>query len=372
DGILDELKARDEVTEGTRRRLAAKAYAHTAAYDGAIAAYLSEVAAGGEEEAAKTASFPPYLTLPLERVAILRYGENPHQAGAWYRERRAPHGALALAEEVGAGGKELSFNNLVDLDAALEAVREFDRPAAAVIKHTNPCGLAVHDELSEAYRLAREGDPVSAFGGIVALNRPCDLATAQIIAETFIECVVAPYFEEDALARLEKKKKLRLVAVGEATDRKALAFKRITGGFVIQDADLTGAGEVEEAKVATKRAPTDEERAALAFAWKVCKHVKSNAIVLAQGEQVVGVGAGQMSRVQAVHLACDKAGDESKGAVLASDAFFPFPDGVLAAAERGVIAVAQPGGSVKDDEVIAACDEAGIAMVLTGVRHFRH
>ncbi len=370
--LLDELKGKDELSKATRRRLAAKAYAHTAAYDGAIAAYLSEVAAGGEPEAAKTASFPPFLTLPLERVATLRYGENPHQAGAWYRERNAPHGSLSLAEDVGAGGKELSFNNLVDLDAALEAVREFDRPAATVIKHTNPCGLAVHDDLSEAYRLARAGDPVSAFGGIVALNRPCDLATAEIIAETFIECVVAPYFEEDALARLTKKKKLRLVAVGEAKDRKGLAFKRITGGFVVQDADLTGAGEVEAANVATKRVPTDEERAALAFAWKVCKHVKSNAIVLAQGEQVVGVGAGQMSRVQAVHLACDKAGDKSKGAVLASDAFFPFPDGVLAAVERGVTAVAQPGGSVKDDEVIAACDEAGIAMVLTGVRHFRH
>jgi phosphoribosylaminoimidazolecarboxamide formyltransferase/IMP cyclohydrolase len=370
--IVGELKQKDEVTLATRKRLAAKAFAHTAGYDGVIAAFMSSALESDGVDTAKGALFPPYLTVALERVATLRYGENPHQQGGWYRDRHAPSGALAIAEEVGAGGKGLSFNNLVDLDAALEAVRDFDEPAAAVIKHTNPCGLAVHENLADAYRLAREGDPQSAFGGIVALNRPCDLATAQIIAETFIECVVAPSFEDEALARLRKKKNLRLVAVGEQTDRRGLAYKRISGGFVVQDVDLSGAGEVEKAECVTARKPSEEELAGLAHAWQVCKHVKSNAIVLAHGRKVVGVGAGQMSRVQAVHIACEKAADRSEGSVLASDAFFPFPDGVEAAAAKGISAVVQPGGSKKDPDVIAACDKAGLAMLMTGVRHFRH
>ena len=364
--VLEEL-GDGGVSLQTRKELAAKAFAHTAAYDGAIAAYLSSA-----QEPDGHRGLPPYLTVPLERVSVLRYGENPHQHGAWYRERSAAPGTLAVARDVGTGGKELSFNNLVDLDGALEAVREFDRPAAAVIKHTNPCGLAVSDVLATAYENARAGDPVSAFGGIVALNRPCDLATAELIAETFIECVVAPSFSDDALARLRKKKNLRLVAVGSAPATMSAQFKRISGGFVVQDADATGAAEVAAARVATKRAPTVEELEALGFAWQVCKHVKSNAIVLARGQQVVGVGAGQMSRVQSVQIACEKAGDKAKGSVLASDAFFPFPDGVQAGIERGITAVVQPGGSVKDDEVIAAADAAGIAMVLTGVRHFKH
>lgn len=368
DGLLAELADKDEVSLATRRRLAAKAFAHTAAYDAAISGYLS----GAAEDAAGT-DYPPYLTLPLERVATLRYGENPHQAGAWYRDTRAGDGLLATAVEVGRGGKELSFNNLVDLDAALEVVREIEGPAAAVIKHTNPCGLAAHAVLAKAYELARAGDPVSAFGGIVALNRPCDLATAEIIAETFIECVVAPRFEPDALARLSKKKALRLVQTGPwPSDRRGVTFKRIGGGFVAHDNDVTGVGEVAAAKVVSKRAPTDAERIGLDFAWLACKHVKSNAIVLAHGQQIVGVGAGQMSRVQSVHIACDKAGDRVKESVMASDAFFPFPDGIEVAVERGVTAVVQPGGSVKDDEVIAAADAAGIAMLFTGVRHFRH
>ncbi len=378
--VFEELEQHQEVSEETRKRLAAKAFAHTSAYDGVIAGYLSAAAelatkdAVTEQETATSMSFPPYLNVALERVATLRYGENPHQQGAWYRERGAALGSLAVASDVGAGGKELSFNNLVDIDAALEAVREHERPAATVIKHTNPCGLAIHEELAEAYRLARAGDPQSAFGGIVALNRSCDLATAEIIAETFIECVVAPSFAEDALARLRRKKKLRLVAVGDPPKQPGLAFKRITGGFVIQDADITGRGEVKNGRIATKRTPTDAELRSLAFAWQVCKHVKSNAIVLAAGdqEQIVGVGAGQMSRVRSVMIACDKAGDRVKGSVLASDAFFPFPDGIQAAAAKGVTAIAQPGGSVKDDEVIAAADELGLAMVMTGARHFRH
>jgi phosphoribosylaminoimidazolecarboxamide formyltransferase/IMP cyclohydrolase len=376
--ISEEIEREGSVSLATRKTLAAKAYGHTAAYDGAIAGYLSSEAE--KDQDGTMAELPPYLTVALERVQMLRYGENPHQSGAWYRERRAPGGSVARASDVGAGNKELSFNNLVDLDAAYEAVLEFRRPAAAVIKHTNPCGLAVADELAEAYRRARAGDPVSAFGGIVALNSACDLATAEVIAETFIECVVAPSFDDDARQRLSKKKNLRLVATGAPPREPALAFKRIGGGFVVQQADAAaperGAAEVREGRVVTKRAPSPEELTALAFAWRVCKHVKSNAIVLASAadgaEQVVGVGAGQMSRVQAVQLACDKAAEKAKGAVMASDAFFPFPDGVEAAIAKGVTAVAQPGGSKKDDEVIAAADAAGIAMVLTGVRHFRH
>lgn len=371
--VLDAIEQGGEVPVAMRRALAAKAFAHTAAYDGAIAAYLSahegaDAGAGpGEPE-----RFPRYLTVPLVRVATLRYGENPHQAGAWYRERGAAVGSLCCATEVGAGGKELSFNNLVDLDAALEAVREHDRPAAAVIKHTNPCGLAIAETLAEAYRLAREGDPVSAFGGIVALNQRCDAATAAIIAETFIECVVAPGFDDEALARLTKKKALRLVAVGPDRPSSGLTFKRIGGGFVVQDRDRTIQDEVRAGKVVTRRAPTEQELRALEMAWRVCKHVKSNAIVFAHEDRTVGVGAGQMARVTSVQIAAQKAGDLAKGAAMASDAFFPFADGIEAAASAGITAIAQPGGSKKDDEVIAAADAAGIAMIFTGTRHFRH
>lgn len=367
--VLEAL-GEDGVPLALRRELAAKAYAQCAAYDAAISGWLSAQTEAEEEGA--TALMPPLLTLPLRRVATLRYGENPHQRGAWYADRSPPAGTLASAREVGARGKELSFNNLVDLDAALEAVRDFEGPTAAVIKHTNPCGLATGATLSEAYIQARAGDPVSAFGGIVAINQRCDLATAEVIAETFIECVVAPAFDDDALARLKKKKKLRLVTVGDARPPAGVTFKRISGGFVVMDEDRTGIGEVEQGETVTKRKPTDQEWAALAFGWKACKHVKSNAIVLTQGTQLVGVGAGQMSRVQSVKIACEKAGDRVKGSVLASDAFFPFPDGVQVAAEHGVTAVVQPGGSVKDEEVVAACDEAGLAMVFTGARHFRH
>lgn len=376
DSVLSELKDGGKLALATRAALAAKAFAHTAVYDGAIAAYLSAAteAEPGNEAQAKTEALPPFLAVGLERVASLRYGENPHQSAAWYRQVGASTGSLALARDVGAGAKALSFNNLVDLEGALESVRAHERPTAAVIKHTNPCGLATAESLSEAYTLARAGDPLSAFGGIVAVNRELDGATAEVIAETFIECVVAPSFTDEARARLSKKKNLRLVATGTWPTDHGLDFKRIGGGFVVQSADCTGATEVEEGRVVTQRAPTDKELRSLSFAWKVCKHVKSNAIVLANGEseQVVGVGAGQMSRVDSVRIACEKAADRSQGSVLASDAFFPFPDGVETAAARGITAVVQPGGSKKDEEVIAAADAAGIAMIMTGVRHFRH
>jgi phosphoribosylaminoimidazolecarboxamide formyltransferase / IMP cyclohydrolase len=373
--VLGEIEASGEVSLRTRRRLAAKAFAHTAAYDGRIAAYLSSTDGDAEPDgAARHPAYPTYLTLAFERAYPLRYGENPHQTGAFYCDRDVLPGTIAAAVSLGAGGKELSFNNLVDVDAAFEAAREHDRPAAVVIKHGNPSGVAVAASLVTAYRLARDADPVSAFGGIVALNREVDLATAQALAETFLECVVAPSYADAALSALREKKNLRLLATGPflPANHAELTFKRVSGGLVVQDRDATGGAEILGAKVVTRRAPTPEELRALDFAWRVCKHVKSNAVVLAREDRTVGVGAGQMSRVESVKIACGKALELAKGSVLASDAFFPFPDGLSLAAQHGVVAVAQPGGSVKDEEVIAVADQAGIAMVFTGARHFRH
>ena len=370
--ILAEIEASGAVSQAVRQRLAAKAFGHTAAYDGMIAGYLSS--AEGDAEPKRGEKYPALLTLAFERAYSLRYGENPHQSGAFYRDRDMRGGSLAAATSLGAGGKELSFNNLVDVDAALEAVREHSEPAAVVVKHTNPCGVSIGADLATAYRVAREADPVSAFGGIVALNREVDLATARVLAETFLECVVAPGYAPEALAVLTAKKNLRILATGAwlPADNAELTYKRVSGGIVVQDRDATAGGEVARGRVVTKRAPTAEELTALDFAWKVCKHVKSNAIVFARDNRTVGVGAGQMSRVESVKIAVGKAGDLAKGAVMASDAFFPFPDGLELAAQHGIVAVAQPGGSVKDDEIIAAADRAGIAMVFTGARHFRH
>ncbi len=361
--------ARSEQGPGAelRARLAAKAFAHTAAYDGAIAAYLTSQGSDSK--------FPGALTLCFNKAYDVRYGENPHQQGAFYVERNAPAGSLARAESLGAGGKELSFNNLVDVDATLEAVREFDdTPAAVVVKHTNPCGVARAETLEQAYRIAREADAQSAFGGIVALNREVDAATAEAIAETFIECIIAPSFAPQALERLRQKKNLRILATGAwlPADYASLQYKRVGGGLVVQDRDATGPAEVSASRVVTKRQPNAEELKALDLAWRVCKHVKSNAIIFAKPDRTVGVGAGQMARVTAVGIAASKAGELSKGAVMASDAFFPFPDGIEAAAAAGITAVVQPGGSKGDDKVIAAADAAGMAMVFTGVRHFRH
>ncbi len=371
DRVLAEIVKDGDVSAQTRAELAAKAFAHTAAYDGAIAAYLSSNSA---EKDSKREEFPRYISLSFERAYGLRYGENPHQKGAFYIERNAAPGSLARAESLGAGGKELSFNNLVDVEAALDAAREFDGFAAVVVKHTNPCGVAVAPSLAEAYRTAREADPLSAFGGIVALNQEVDRDTAALLAETFLECVVAPSFAPAALELLRAKKNLRLLATGArlGPEHASLQYKRVGGGMVVQSRDASGRGEVTRGKVVSKRPPSAEEMKSLEFAWRVCKHVKSNAIVLARGEQTVGVGAGQMSRVVSVQIACEKAGERSKGSVLASDAFFPFADGVEAAAHAGITAIAQPGGSVKDADVIAAADAANVAMVLTGVRHFRH
>ncbi len=364
--VLAAVKSGDGPNASLRARLAAKAFTQTAAYDGAISAYLTSQGSDSK--------FPGALTLSFTKAYDVRYGENPHQQGAFYIERNAPQGSLALAESLGAGGKELSFNNLVDVDATIEAVREFEGPAAVVVKHTNPCGVATAANLEEAYRIAREADAQSAFGGIVALNREVDEATANAVAETFIECIIAPSFAPSALERLQKKKNLRILATGEwlPADYASLQFKRVGGGLVAQDRDATGPSEVREGKVVTKRQPTDDEMRALDFAWRVCKHVKSNAIVFAKPDRTVGVGAGQMARVTSVGIAAQKSGELSKGAVMASDAFFPFPDGIEAAAKVGITAVVHPGGSKGDDKVIAAADAAGMAMVFTGVRHFRH
>lgn len=370
--VLEELTRDGDVGRLTKEKLAAKVFAHTAAYDAAISGWLST---RGEAD-----GYPRFYSLVLEKAYSLRYGENPHQTGAFYKERKAPLGSLGRVESVGSGSKELSFNNLVDVEAALDAVREFENPAAVVVKHTNPCGVATAPTLADAYRAARDADAMSAFGGIIALNREVDDATAAILAETFLEAIIAPGFADGALQRLRAKAALRLLSTGGwlGANHQARQFKRVGGGFVIQDRDATGAGEVLKGRVVTDRQPTAAELSSLEFAWSVCKHVKSNAIVLAApGKspgiyETIGIGGGQTARVTAVTVACDKAGERAKGAVLASDAFFPFPDGVKAAAAAGVAAIAQPGGSKKDDDVIRAANEAGIAMIFTGVRHFRH
>jgi phosphoribosylaminoimidazolecarboxamide formyltransferase/IMP cyclohydrolase len=367
--VLEEIAQQGDTTPRTRLELAANAFAHVAAYDAAIAGYLSSLESDGSR-----AVFPRHLVLPYQRAYALRYGENPHQRGAFYVEPDAPVGSLARAISMDGGAKEQSFNNLVDIDAALDCVREFEDPTAVVVKHTNPCGVAVGRSLALAYRAAREADALSAFGGIVALNREVDEETAQALAETFLECIVAPSFAPGALTLLRAKKNLRLLQTGAwlSPDHAAWTCKRVGGGIVVQERDASAAGEVTRARVATARAPTPSELTAMEFAWKVCKHVKSNAIVLARDQVTVGVGAGQMSRVVSVRIACEKAGDKARESVLASDAFFPFPDSIELAARAGITAVAQPGGSVKDRDVIAAADAFGMAMVLTGVRHFRH
>jgi phosphoribosylaminoimidazolecarboxamide formyltransferase/IMP cyclohydrolase len=323
--------------------------------------------------------FPPTFLMQGERRQLLRYGENPHQQATFYVEPNCRHACLATAETL--HGKELSYNNLLDLDSALNLVREFPQPAAVVIKHNNPCGAAIGATLEEAFRKAYEGDPLSAFGGVLGFNREVDEATARQITEPnrFVECVIAPAFSDAAFHLLTTrptwKKSVRLLRTGplesSADKVRSLDFRRIDGGFLVQTRDR-GTDDFSQLKVVTKRAPTEAEMIDLRFAWQVCKHVKSNAIVLAQGGMVVGVGAGQMSRVDSVHMSVRKAGDRSRGSVLASDAFFPFRDNIDEAAKAGVAAIVQPGGSVRDQDSIQACDEHGLAMVLTGVRHFRH
>jgi len=365
-GLIAELDAGGETSHATRFRLARKVFAHTAAYDGAIAAYLTSFdEPGGERQA-----FPEVLTLQGRRERLLRYGENPHQAAAFYAlDGEGP--SLARAEVL--QGKELSYNNLLDLDAALGCVLDLDGPAAVIVKHNNPCGVATDAAgAAAAFRKARATDPVSAFGGIVALNRDVDEELARELSEIFLECIIAPGYSEAARELLGKKKNLRLLATGKLSAPKGgVTLRSVAGGLLVQTRD-DGLVAAASAKVVSKRAPSSEELAGLDFAWRVGKHVKSNAIVLARAGQTVGVGAGQMSRVDSVKLAVSKAVLPVAGTVAASDAFFPFRDGVDGLAEAGVTAVIQPGGSVRDAEVIAAADERGLAMVLTDMRHFRH
>lgn len=355
----------------TRERLAAAAFARTAAYDRAIAAYFVPKLAED--------TLPASLDLHFERRQALRYGENPHQSAAFYVDPAYRWPCVANAETL--HGKELSYNNLLDLDSALNLVREFQTPAAVVIKHNNPCGAAIGTTLEEAFQKAYGGDPLSAYGGVLGFNRAVDEATAMQITEPnrFVECLVAPAYSEAAFnlltTRPSWKKSVRLLRTGTLKDdearRKALDYRRVEGGLLVQTRDL-GSEDFGQLRVVTKRRPSDAEMEDLRFAWLVCKHVKSNAIVFAKGGMLVGVGAGQMSRVDSVHLAERKAGERARGAVMASDAFFPFRDNIDAAAKAGITAVIQPGGSMRDQESIAACDEHGLAMVLTGVRHFRH
>ncbi|KFN42373.1 bifunctional phosphoribosylaminoimidazolecarboxamide formyltransferase/IMP cyclohydrolase [Arenimonas oryziterrae] len=367
--LLDALAA-GGTTIAQRRGFAAKTYAHTSAYDGQITQWLSPRAA----DPTTPEAWPHTFNLSLDLASALRYGENPHQRGALYIEKIAPQGIVATARFL--QGKELSYNNLADADAALECVKAFDAPACVIVKHANPCGVAVAADLLTAYDRAYAVDPTSAFGGIIAFNRPLDAVTAaEILKRQFVEVVLAPAIAADALPHFAKKPNVRVLATGElGAGHGALEFKRIAGGLLVQDAD-TDQLQAADLKIVSKLAPTPAQMSDLLFAWKVAMYVKSNAIVYARDAQTIGIGAGQMSRVVSAKIAglkAEEAGLVVPGSVMASDAFFPFRDGIDAAAAAGISAVIQPGGSMRDSEVIAAADEHGMAMVFTGRRHFRH
>ena len=366
--LLEEMAAASGgVGAETRFRLARKAFSHTAAYDAAISNYLTAVDASGKRE-----RFPERLNLQLELAQPLRYGENPHQEAAFYRDPRLPAGTLASYTQL--QGKELSYNNIADADAAWECVRTFEGPACVIVKHANPCGVAVGENLEIAYRKAFATDPTSAFGGIIAFNRPLDEATAEAVCEQFVEVVIAPAIADAVLTHFMGKANIRVLVVPHGADANPLDFKRVGGGVLVQTPDALNVSRAE-LKVVTKRAPDEHELADLIFAWRVAKFVKSNAIVFCGRGRTLGVGAGQMSRVDSARIAtlkAESAGLELEGSVVASDAFFPFRDGVDVVARAGAHSIIQPGGSMRDAEVIAAADEQGLAMVFTGVRHFRH
>jgi phosphoribosylaminoimidazolecarboxamide formyltransferase/IMP cyclohydrolase len=365
--VLAALGAEGATSLELRRRYAARAYASTAKYDAAIAAYFSRTAG---------AEYPETMILPLKRVETLRYGENPHQSAALYAESHPPVGTLVAARKL--NGKELSYNNLLDLDSALAIVRGLPAASAAVIKHNNPCGAASAADLADACRRALEGDPLSAFGGILAFNRPVDRATAELLCEPslFIEAIAAPTFDTDAFELLTTKPKwkgnVRLLELGPLGEpAAAVDYRRVAGGMLVQTADTMPDPE-SEWKIVTQTAPSEAQLDDLRFAWAICRQVKSNAIVVAKERMLLGAGAGQMSRVDSVNIALSKAGNRSPDGVAASDAFFPFADSIELLAPRGIKAVIQPGGSRNDHEVIAACDKHGIAMIFTGRRHFKH
>jgi phosphoribosylaminoimidazolecarboxamide formyltransferase/IMP cyclohydrolase len=365
DAVLAKLKG-DELSLEERRRLAAKAYAHTAAYDTAITKYLSRSL--GDDPLGERFLHAGSL------VEKMRYGENPHQDAAFYIDQQAPAGSLAMAKQL--QGKALSYNNIADSDAALECVKQFEAPACVIVKHANPCGVAVADSILGAYEKAFSTDPTSAFGGIIAFNRPLDAKTARAIVEKqFVEVIVAPAIDDDAAAITAAKKNVRVLETGDWAETSAgFEYKKVGGGLLVQNTDL---GKITEAdlKVVTEKAPTAEQMSDMLFAWTVVKYVKSNAIIFCKDNMTIGVGAGQMSRVYSTKIAAIKAADEGldvKGSVMASDAFFPFRDGIDAAAETGIAAIIQPGGSMRDKEVIEAANEHGLAMVFTSMRHFRH
>ncbi|MFT4677174.1 MAG: phosphoribosylaminoimidazolecarboxamide formyltransferase/IMP cyclohydrolase [Candidatus Azotimanducaceae bacterium] len=355
----------------TRFRLAVKTFELVARYDAAISNYLGSVDLENEEKS----GFPATITTQYQRKEVMRYGENPHQSAAFYVEQTVTSGSVSGATQI--HGKAMSYNNVADTDAALECVRAFPEPACVIVKHANPCGVAIAEDVHEAYRLAFETDPTSAFGGIIAVNRPITRALAEEMTERqFIEVVVAPEIDADAVEVLSKKKNVRVLICGALDGDRAgqRDYKKVVGGMLVQDADLELLDE-SALRVVSERQPTEQEKADLLFAWTVAKYVKSNAIVYAKNCRTIGVGAGQMSRVYSAKVAGIKAMDENltvPGSVMASDAFFPFRDGIDAAAEAGISAVIQPGGSVRDDEVIQAANEAGMAMMFTGMRHFRH
>ena len=355
DMVLDELQSSGEIALDLRRQLALEAFRHTAAYDSAVANYIA-----GQDVS------PDCLVLSSDKVMDLRYGENPHQEAAFYRAAGIPTG-VAAADQI--HGKELSYNNILDTDAAWGLVSELDGTAAVIIKHSNPCGAALGSSLVDAYTKALECDRTSAYGGIVALNKPCDAPTAAAIAEIFNEVIIAPGFDDDALAILTGKKNVRILKASDRVGR-GINIRSVAGGLLVQSSDPPD--PLENLKVVTEAQPTEEQMRDLRFAWVVAKHVKSNAIVLASDGVAVGVGAGQMNRLESTELAARRAGSRARGTVCASDAFFPFRDGLDAAVAAGAVAVIQPGGSVRDDEIIAAADEHGIPMVFTGRRHFRH
>ncbi|MCA1022106.1 bifunctional phosphoribosylaminoimidazolecarboxamide formyltransferase/IMP cyclohydrolase [Halobacillus litoralis] len=350
-----------ELSYEERRRLAAKVFRHTANYDAVIAGYFSDLT----EEA-----YPETYTVTYEKVQSLRYGENPHQSAAFYKKAAVEGTSLAEAEQL--NGKELSYNNIQDANAALEVVLEFNEPAAVAVKHMNPCGVGVGGNLYDAYVKAYEGDPVSIFGGIVALNREVDKETAAKLKEIFLEIIIAPAFSQEALDILTKKKNLRLLKVDmKKSDRPSHKLTTVNGGLLVQDTDEGSLDQVD-LEVATERAPSQQEMEDLKLGWKVVKHVKSNAIIVAKGDRTLGVGAGQMNRVGAAKIALEQAGEKAEGSILASDAFFPMPDTVETAAAAGVTAIIQPGGSKRDQDSIDACNKHGISMVFTKMRHFKH
>jgi phosphoribosylaminoimidazolecarboxamide formyltransferase/IMP cyclohydrolase len=365
--VLEEIAATGALSDATRFALAQKVFAHTAAYDGAIASYLSALDARGRRD-----EYPGVLSLQFSKLQDLRYGENPHQSAAFYRDARPAPGGLAGYRQV--QGKELSYNNIADADAAWECVKQFAEPACVIVKHANPCGVAVAATLREAYDKAFRTDPVSAFGGILAFNRALDRAAAEALAKQFAEVLIAPRVEPDAQQALAAKANLRVLEVPLAHGAQAHDFKRIGGGLLVQSSDARMI-ERKELKLVTRKPPDEAQWSDLLFAWRVAKFVKSNAIVFCRGGATLGVGAGQMSRVDSARIARSKAESAQlvlAGSVVASDAFFPFRDGLDVVVDAGAAALIQPGGSVRDDEVIAAADERGVAMVFTGVRHFRH